>query len=74
MLKHKLLSADKGDSEEMLPEYNFTNGTRGMFAGKIPNGGRIIVLDPDVAKVFKSQEAANAALRKLAETFKLIKS
>lgn len=54
------------DPEDMLPEYDFTNSVRGMFANSIPKGSRVVLLDPDVAEVFPTQEAANEALRDLA--------
>ena len=35
---------------------------------KIPEGGRVVVLDPDIAQVFTTPESVNAVLRALIAT------
>jgi len=45
-----------------LPEYDFSKGVRGKYAARFP-GGTLVVLDPDVAKTFRTSESVNAALR-----------
>jgi hypothetical protein len=39
-------------AEEMKPEYDFSHGVRGKYAKKYDEGSNIILLDPDVAKLF----------------------
>lgn len=51
----------------MRAEYDFKDGVRGKYAGRVPAGGRVVVLEPDVAKVFPDSRAVNRALRALAE-------
>ena len=51
----------------MRKEYDFSKGTRGKYARKYKEGTNIVLLDPDVAKVFKTSGAVNRALRSLAE-------
>jgi hypothetical protein len=54
----------------MRKEYNFSKGTRGKYARKYKAGTNIVLLEPDVAKVFKTPVAVNRALRSLAEIIK----
>ena len=51
----------------MRKEYDFSGGQRGKHAGPTRRGVRAVVLDPDVAKVFKDSRSVNDALRALAE-------
>ena len=53
--------------KEMLEEYDFTEGVRGKYVGRFSEGANVVVLDPDVAKVFTDSESVNQALRALAE-------
>jgi hypothetical protein len=55
------------EDDEMLPEYDFSEGERGKYADQFAAGSRVVVLDPDVAEKFKDSAAVNAALRKLAK-------
>jgi len=49
----------------MRPEYDFSKGTRGKYAKKYAKGTNIVVLDPDVAKVFKDSASVNSILRSI---------
>lgn len=49
----------------MRPEYDFGGGVRGKHAARYAAGTNIVVLDPDVARVFSSSEAVNDVLRAL---------
>ncbi len=51
--------------EELLPQYDFSGGTRGQFAEQYARGTNVITLSPDVAAVFPDAEAVNEALRSL---------
>ncbi len=48
-------------------EYDFTGGVRGKYAKKYAKGTNVVILDPDVAKLFKDSESVNDALRLLGE-------
>ena len=50
-------------SDEMRPEYDFSKGVRGKYAGKVVSGKSLVLLDPDVAKEFPDSESVNRALR-----------
>ena len=56
--------------EEMLPEYRFdySKARPNRFAARMKPGSRVVVLDPDVAKVFTTPEAVNEVLRALIQT------
>lgn len=46
-------------------EYDFTHGVRGKYARRYANARNVVVLDPDVAKVFRDSRSVNQALRAL---------
>jgi len=54
----------------MKKEYDFSKGVRGKYAGKYKAGTNIVLLDPDVAKVFKTPRSVNQALRSLTRIIK----
>jgi hypothetical protein len=49
----------------MLGEYDFSKGVRGKYAKRYAEGTNVVILSPDVAKVFPNSEAVNEALRVL---------
>ena len=53
------------EPEDMLPEYNFSGGVRGKYAGRFAKDTVMVVLDPDVAEVFPDPSSVNNALRAL---------
>jgi hypothetical protein len=58
------------DSDELLPEYHFDyrKARPNRFAPKIEDGSLIVVLEPDIARVFNTPEAVKRVLRALIET------
>ena len=58
---------DKTNHGEMPREYDFSRGVRGKYARRYAQGANVVVLEPDVAKVFPNAEAVNSSLRGLAE-------
>lgn len=62
------MSEDHGD--DLLPEYRFdyTRARPNRFATQMQVEGLVVVLDPDVAAVFRTPEAVNAVLRALIQT------
>lgn len=57
-------------SDQPKPEYRFNYGEAkpNRFAGRIRKGSVAVLLDPDVAEVFKSPASVNAVLRALLTT------
>ena len=49
----------------MLPEYDFTGAVRGKYYQRYREGTNVVLLDPDVAEVFRDATAVNDALRLL---------
>jgi hypothetical protein len=62
------------DLDELRPEYersDFGTLVRGKYAARIAEETNIVVLEPEVARVFPNDQAVNEALRgliKVAET------
>lgn len=58
---------EQRNEPEMGAEYDFSRGVRGKYARRYAQGTNVVVLEPDVAKVFPSAEAVNRSLRALAD-------
>ena len=56
--------------DEMRPEYDFSDGVRGKYYEAYKQSTNIIVLEPDVAEVFRDAAAVNEALRLLTKIAK----
>jgi hypothetical protein len=52
---------------KMRSEYDFSRGIQGKNARRYAQGTNVVVLEPDVAKVFRGAEDVNRSLRALAE-------
>jgi hypothetical protein len=61
-------------NDEMLREYDFLQGVRGKYAQRYARGSNVVVLEPDVAKIFPNAEAVNSSLPRLAEIIRRRKS
>lgn len=51
-------------------EYDFRGGKRGKYAARYAKGTNVVMLDDDVAAVFRDAKAVNRALRACAEIAK----
>jgi hypothetical protein len=51
------------DDPDLLEKYDFSKAEVGKYAKRCAEGTNIIVLDPDVAAVFKTAESVNRILR-----------
>ena len=58
---------ETGRIDELREEYDFSRGVRGKYAERYAEGANIVVLDPDVARVFRDSKSVNQALRALVE-------
>jgi len=62
--------------DELRPEYDLRkllkDGVRGKYAERHRAGTNLVLLDPDVAKAFPSEEAVNDALRLVIELTKIL--
>ena len=51
------------NEDTMRPEYDFSKGVRGKHAAKYAEGTNVVVLEPDVAREFRTTEQVNETLR-----------
>ncbi len=59
IIKHEV------DEDTMRAEYDFSKAVRGVTAKRYALGTNVVVLDPDVVRLFPNATAANEALRAL---------
>lgn len=65
------MNQENNESErDMLDEYDFSGGVRGKYVERFSQGSNVVVLDPDVARVFTDSESVNQALRALVAIIK----
>jgi hypothetical protein len=60
------------NNDEMLPEYDFSDGVRGKYYQAYTQSSNVVILDPDVAEIFRDSDSVNEALRFLAKLMKPI--
>ena len=58
-------SSNKSEQRQMRPEYDFSQGERGKYARRYAQGTNVVVLEPDVARVFHSSKSVNVSLREI---------
>jgi hypothetical protein len=59
---------DSEMDDELLPEYDFSQlegGVRGKYVERYQRGTNLVLLDPDVAQAFPTEDDVNNALRLL---------
>jgi hypothetical protein len=58
-------------TDDMQAEYHFdyAEARPNRFAASFPPGGRLVALDPDIARVFTTAEAVNSVLRAVESPF-----
>jgi len=49
--------------DDMLPEYDFSQGVRGKYYEAYKKGTNVVLLEADVFEVFKDSVSVNSALR-----------
>ena len=67
MKKTQTSRSHNSEPDDMLPEYDFdySKARPNRFANQFDKDHLMVILDPDVAKVFTTQESVNRALRAL---------
>jgi hypothetical protein len=58
-------TSNKSARKPMRNEYDFSQGERGKYARRSALGTNVVVLEPDVAKVFPNSKSVNVSLRKI---------
>jgi len=51
----------------MKKQYDFSRGVRGKYARRCAEGSNVVVLEPEVARLFHDAKSVNRALRALAD-------
>ena len=59
-------------NDEMRSEYDFSGGVRGKYYETYMQSSNVVVLDPDVAEIFRDSASVNEALRLLAKIAKSV--
>ncbi len=54
-------------NHDMLEEYDFSKGIRGKYAQRYVERTNVVVIEPDLEKIFPDHDSVNQALRSLAE-------
>jgi hypothetical protein len=54
---------DASAADEMRPEYDLRGGVRGKYYERYRQGTNVVLLEADVAKVFRDSATVNQALR-----------
>jgi len=57
--------SQKPEADEMRAEYDFSRGVHGKHHEAYREGTNVVLLDPEVAQVFRDSESVNRALRML---------
>jgi hypothetical protein len=57
--------SNKSARKPMRDEYDFSQGERGKYARRYARGTNVVVLEPDVAKVFSNSKSVNVSLRRI---------
>ena len=65
------MSKATSENDDMRDHYDFSGGVRGKYAQRYAQGTNVVVLDPDVAKMFPDGESVNEALRAVGRVVEL---
>ncbi len=60
-------------TDDLRDEYDFSQlpgGIRGRYVNSVQMGSNVVLLEPDIAQVFRTEEAVNQALRLLIQLAK----
>lgn len=60
----------RAETDEMALEYDIRGGVRGKYYERYQEGTNVVLLEPDVAAVFRDSDAVNRALRVLIDVAK----
>jgi hypothetical protein len=64
------MNQDEQEIDEMRSEYDFSSGVRGKYYEAFRAASNVVILDPDVAEIFRDSASVNEALRLLAKIAK----
>jgi hypothetical protein len=67
MRDDSMAKSKSNQANGMRKEYDFSGGVRGKYAERYARGSNVVVLEPDVARLYPDAESVNRALRAIAE-------
>lgn len=65
------MKKERGSGNGVRPHYDFSGGVRGKYAKRMAEGANVVVLDPDVARIFPDRRSVNETLRAVARILDL---
>ena len=68
--------SDQTANHELRPEYDFAsmkNGVRGKYVRRFRAGTNVVLLEPEVAEAFPTEDAVNEALRGVLNTTRAVR-
>ena len=68
----KQIKRRAADNDTMRAEYDFSKAVRGVTAARYARGTNVVVLEPDVVRMFPNATAVNEALRALGGIFRRV--
>ncbi len=69
-------NSERRNNGDIRAEYNFSamkGGVRGKYYERYRRGTNVVLLDPDVAEAFPTENAVNAALRAILGTTRAVR-
>lgn len=67
---------ERRNPNDLKPEYDFSSlkgGVRGKYYARYRKGSNVVLLQPDVAEAFPSEDAVNEALRGILHTTRSVR-
>ena len=68
--------ANRHNDDDLRPEYDFASmkgGIRGKYIARLRKGSNLVLLEPEVAAAFPSDDAVNEALRGVLNTTRAVR-
>ena len=68
--------ANRHNDDDLRPEYDFASmkgGVRGKYIARLRKGSNLVLLEPEVAAAFPSDDAVNEALRGVLNTTRAVR-
>lgn len=72
----KKKAIEQQSHDDLRPEYDFASmkgGVRGKYYEQYRKGSNVVLLQPDVAEAFPSEDAVNEALRGILQTTRAVR-
>ena len=67
---------NRPDDDDLRPEYDFASmkgGVRGKYVARLRKGSNLVLLEPEIAAAFPSDDAVNEALRGVLHTTRAVR-